>query len=65
MKYSNSKTEKLVIVGFIVVLLAFPLVMLLTLQRTSETEMHKQTEEISSAITRLRQYYASEVVGRI
>ena len=64
MKYFTN-TERLVIAGFILALLAFPLAVLLTFQRTDDSEMRKHTDEISSAITRLRQYYASEVVGRI
>ena len=60
-----SKLERLVAGGFILSLLSFPLVVLLTLQEANENEMEKHTVEISTAITRLRQFYASDVVGRI
>lgn len=65
MSHHYTRIEWLVIIGFIVSLLVFPLVVLLTLQRVDESEMTKHANEISTAITRLRQYYADDVVGPI
>lgn len=62
-KYSFA--EKLIAFGFVISLLAFPFVVLITLQESNKAQMDKQAQEVSTAITSLRTFYASDVVGRL
>ena len=57
--------EKLFTGGFALALLALPIVILLTLQEANGSNSRRHAEEVSSAITKLRGYYATNVVQRL
>ncbi len=57
--------EKALTGGFALALLALPLVILLTLQEANGSNSRRHAEEVSSAITKLRGYYATNVVQRL
>jgi len=57
--------EKLFTGGFALALLALPAVILLTLHEANGSNSRRHAEEISSAITKLRAYYATNVVQRL
>ena len=57
--------EKCLTGGFALALLALPLVILLTLQEANFSNARRHAEEVSSAIAKLRAYYASNVVQRL
>jgi PAS domain S-box-containing protein len=62
---SFSLAEKCFTGGFAAALLLLPLAILLTLQEANGSSARRHAEEISSAITGLRSYYASNVVARL
>jgi PAS domain S-box-containing protein len=57
--------EKLFTGGFALALLALPAVILLTLHEANGNSSRRHAEEISSAITQLRAYYATNVIQRL
>jgi PAS domain S-box-containing protein len=57
--------EKCLTGGFALALLALPLVVLLTLHEASGSSARRHAEEVASAITKLRGYYATNVIQRL
>ncbi len=64
-KRNFTLTEKLFTIGFIVALITLPLVVLMTIREANRVQMHKHTEEISSAISSLRTYYSENIVKKL
>jgi PAS domain S-box-containing protein len=64
-KRSFALTEKLFAIGFIAALITLPLVVLMTIREANRVQMHKHTEEISSAISSLRTYYSENIVKKL
>lgn len=57
--------EKIFTGSFVVALLMLPLALFVSLREANYAQMEKHTEEISSAITNLRRYYATNVIERL
>jgi PAS domain S-box-containing protein len=64
-KRNFTLAEKLFAVGFILALITLPLVVLMTIREANRVQMHKHTEEISSAIDSLRSYYSENIVKKL
>lgn len=64
-KRNFTLAEKLFTIGFIVALITLPLVVLMTIREANRVQMHKHTEEISTAISSLRTYYSENIVKKL
>lgn len=64
-KRNFTLAEKLLTIGFIAALITLPLVVLLTIREANRVQMHKHTEEISTAISSLRTYYSDNIVKKL
>lgn len=57
--------EKIFTGCFVIALLMLPLALFVSLREANYAQMEKHTEEISTAITNLRRYYATNVIERL
>lgn len=64
-KRNFTLAEKIFTFGFIVSLITLPLVVLMTIRETNRVQIHKHAEEISTAISSLRDYYSENIVKKL
>lgn len=62
---SLSKKELFVGIGFALSLVSLPFVILLTMREANNADILKQSREVSSAISDIRNYYSANIIDRI